>query len=213
MAGTDGLRSRLRRKDKNMDPLWVSVVITVVLVCITAYYALETRRIARAAAEQAQELRQQRIGASQPVLWPMIWGWNGNKLEVIFENIGNGPALDIDIYLGRGEDLVINNCEHTWYSYMVAGEKETHNFLTHTLEQSPLGAEPIDSNVLSKLMGKYILIVEWRDLYKSGPFFQAKLPFSLDINSDGKLYAKEGVVFIDQIPEKRKDKIPYKPCE
>ena len=199
-----------------MTALWVSVVVTVVLVFITFYYALQTRKIARAAieqaraeVEQAQELRQQRIGASQPVLWPMIWGWCTNELRVTFENIGNGPALDIDVYLSRGEDLVINDCEHTRYSYMVAGENRNHDFLTHTLEQGPLGAKSIDSNVLSKLMGKYILIVEWRDLYKykSGPFFQAKLPFSLDKNSDGSLYAKEGVIFIDQIPEKRK------PCE
>ena len=187
-----------------MDPLWVSVVITVVLVCITAYYALETRRIARAAAEQAQELRQQRISASQPVLWPMILGWDLNKLEVIFENIGNGPALDIDIYLGRGEDPKLSECEHIRYSYMIAGKEKIHNFLTHTLEQSPLGAKPLDSNVLSKLVGKYILIVEWLDLYKSGPFFQAKLPFSLETEPDSKLYAKEGVVVIDHIPEKKK---------
>ena len=144
-----------------MDPLWVSVVITVVLVCITAYYALETRRIARAAAEQAQELRQQRISASQPVLWPMILGWDLNKLEVIFENIGNGPALDIDIYLGRGEAPKLSECEHIRYSYMIAGKEKIHNFLTHALEQSPLGAKPLDSNVLSKLVGKYILIYKY----------------------------------------------------
>ena len=193
-----------------MDPLWVSVSVTVVLVCITGYYAYQTRRIAktseaaaRAAVEQAQELRQQRISASQPVLWPKILGWDFNNLEVIFENIGNGPALDIDIYLGRGEDPKLSECEHIRYSHMIAGKEKIHNFLTHALEQSPLGAKPLDSNVLSKLVGKYILIVEWRDLYKSGPFFQAKLPFSLETESDGKLYAKEGVVVIDHIPEKR----------
>ncbi|MDP2918714.1 MAG: hypothetical protein Q8O43_00645 [Dehalococcoidia bacterium] len=188
-----------------MDPLWVSVVVTVVLVCITAYYALETRIIARATAEQAQELRQQRISASQPVLWPMIMGWDFNNLKVIFENIGNGPALDIDIYLCRGEDLAISDCEYTWYSYMVAGEKKIHNFLRQPLgDDGQGGTMAPDSSVISKLMGKYTLLVEWHDLYKSGPFFQAKLPFSLEINSDGKLYAKECVVVINQISEKRK---------
>ena len=187
-----------------MDPLWVSVVITVVLVCITAYYAIETRRIARAAAEQTQELRQQRINASQPVLWPMIWGWSGNKLEVIYENIGNGPALNIDIYLGRGEDPIISDCEHKWCSYIIAGEKKTHDFLTHTLEYGPLGAKPLDSSAINKLVGKYTLLVEWRDLNKSGPFFQAKLPFSLERDPDGKLYVKNGVVVINPVPEKSK---------
>ena len=187
-----------------MDPLWVSVVITVVLVCITAYYAFETRRIARATAEQAQELRQQRISASQPVLWPMILGWDLNKLEVIFENIGNGPALDIDIYLGRGEAPKLSECEHIRHSYMIAGKEKIDNFLTQPLKNGPMGAEPLDSSVINKLEGKYTLLVEWYDLYKSGPFFQAKLPFSLEINSDGKLYAKEGAVVIDHIPEKMK---------
>ena len=194
-----------------MDPLWVSVSVTVVLVCITGYYAYQTRRIAktsedaaRAAVEQAQELRQQRISASQPVLWPKILGWDFNNLEVIFENIGNGPALDIDIYLGRGEDLVITDCEHTWYSYIVAGGNNIHNFLRQSLGSDGQGGTmPPDSSVLSKLVGKYALLVEWRDLYKSGPFFQAKLPFSLETNSDGKLYTKEGVVVIDKVLEKR----------
>jgi len=191
-----------------MDPLWVSVVVTVVLVCITAYYALETRRIARAAVEQAQELRQQRISASQPVVWPMIVEWEIYRLEVVFENIGNGPALDIDIYVGRGEEPMLGDSEHIRYSYMVAQEKKKENFL---MLQNPIqdsyGQPSPDMETLAHITGKYTLLVEWRDLYKSGPFFQAKLPFSLEIDSDNKLYAKEGEVVIDHVPEKRKDKI------
>ena len=187
-----------------MDPQWVNVIILAVLAVITAYYAFETRTIARAAAEQAQELKQQRISASQPVLWPMIWGWSGNKLEVICENIGNGPALDIDIYLGRGEDPIISDCEHKWCSYIIAGERETHSFLTHILEYGPLGAKPLDSSIINKLAGRYTLLAEWRDLYKSGPFFQAKLPFSLEKGPDDKLWVKSGVVVINHVPEKSK---------
>ena len=188
-----------------MDPLWVTVGVTVVLVCITGYYALETRRIARATAEQAQELRQQRISASQPVLWPMILGWETYRLEVIFENIGNGPALDIDIFIGRGEEPMFEKSEHVRYSYMVAQEKKKDNFLMlQNLNQDSYGQPSPDRNTLAHITGKYTLLVEWRDLYKSGPFFQAKLPFSLEIDSDGKFRAKEGVVVIDPIPEKRK---------
>jgi len=192
-----------------MDPLWVSVGVTVVLVGITGYYAYQTRKIARAsedaaraAVEQAQELRQQRISASQPIVWPMIAGWKIYRLEVDIENIGNGPALDIDIYLGRGEDLIISDCEHTCFSYVIAGEKKNHDFLIQKRSFTAMGAEPLDSSVINKLVGKYTLLVEWRDLYKSGPFFQAKLPFSLEIDSGGKLYTKEGVVVIDRVIEK-----------
>ena len=187
-----------------MNPLWVSVGVTVVLVCVTFYYALETRRIARAAAEQAQELRQQRVSASQPVIWPNIVGWKIYRLEVDFKNIGNGPALNIDIFIGRGDEPKYEGNEHIRYSYMVAQEKETHNFLMlQNSAQDSYGQPSPDKDTLANLAGRYTLLVEWRDLYKSGPFFQAKLPFCLEMDPDGIFRAKEGVVVINQIPEKR----------
>jgi hypothetical protein len=196
-----------------MDPLWVSVGVTVVLVFITGYYACQTRKIAktsedtaRAALEQAEELRQQRVNASQPVLWPMIWGWDGSKLEVILENIGNGPALDIDIYLYRGEDLVVSDCEYVWYSYMTASGRKNHKFLAQPRRQTAMGAELPGLDTLKKLVGKYTILVEWRDLYKSGPFFQAKLPFNLAMDSDKKLHASEEAVVIDTVSQRRKER-------
>lgn len=190
-----------------MDPLWVSVVVTVVLVCITAYYALETRRIARAAAEQVQELRQQRMSASQPIVWPMIVGWKIYRLEVDFENIGNGPALDIDIFVGRGEEPMFEDSEHIRHSYMVAREKSKHNFLMpQNPTQDSYGQPSPDKDTLANIAGKYTLLVEWRDLYKSGPFFQAKLPFSLEMTSAGKLCVREGVVVIDSVSEKMEER-------
>jgi peptidoglycan/xylan/chitin deacetylase (PgdA/CDA1 family) len=191
-----------------MDPLWVSVGVTVVLVCITGYYAYQTRRIARAAAEQAQELRQQRISASQPVIWPKVVGWEVYILKAAFENIGNGPALDIDIFIGCGEEPISEYCDHVRHSYMIAGEKREHYFLkSDTRNIDGYGHPNPDRDDLAQIAGKYILLVEWRDLYKSGPFFRASLPFSLEIDADGKLYAKEGVVVIGHIPAKRQDKI------
>ena len=194
-----------------MDPLWVSVGVTVVLVCITGYYAYQTRKIAKAsentakaAMEQARELRQQRISASQPVVWPMIMGWNIYRLEVVFENIGNGPALDIDIFIGRGEEPMLEDSEHVRHSYMVAREKKKHAFLIPpTTAVDAYGNPSYDRDTLAHITGKYTLLVEWRDIYMSGPFFQSKLPFSLEIGSGGGLYAKEGVVVIDRVLDKR----------
>lgn len=187
-----------------MDPLWVSVSVTVILVCITGYYAYQTRKIARASAEQAQELRQQRISASQPVIWPMLVGWKTYRLEVDFENIGNGPALDIDIFVGRGDKPILEDSEHIRHSYMVAREKRKHNFLMpQDSPQDSYGQPSPSKDTLSNIAGEYTLLVKWRDLYKSGPFFQAKLPFSLEIGSGGGLHAKEGVVIIDRVLDKR----------
>jgi hypothetical protein len=88
---------------------------------------------------------------------------------------------------------------------MVAGEKKDHVFLRQPLRSDGMGGMmPPDSSVLSKLVGKYTLLVEWCDLRMSGPFFQARLPFSLEIDSAGNLSAKEEVVNIDRIPAKRK---------
>jgi hypothetical protein len=189
-----------------MDPLWVSAGVTFVLACITAYYAFETRRIARAAAEQAQELRQQRISASQPVIWPKVVGWEVYILKAAFENIGNGPALDIDIFIGCGEEPI---CDHVRHSYMVAGEKKEHYFLkSDTRNTDGYGHPNPDRDDLAQIAGKYILLVEWCDLYKSGPFFRASLPFSLEIDPEGKLRAKEDIVVIDRVPEKKRRKIP-----
>ncbi len=197
-----------------MDSQWVNVIILAVLAAITAYYAYHTRRIAKtsadateAAIEQAKELKQQRISASQPVVWPTIKGWNVYRLEVVFENIGNGPALDINIFVGRGEEPILGDSEHRRYSYMVAQEKKKENFLMlQNPNQDSYGQPSPDKDTLRNITGKYTLLVEWRDLYKSGPFFQAKLPFSLETDSDDKLFAKEGEVVIDHVPEKRKER-------
>jgi hypothetical protein len=182
------------------------------LVLVTWWYARETAKMskssegaAKAAAEQAEatkkmaeEMRQQRLSASQPVVWPMIWGWSANLLEVIFENIGNGPALDVDVYLGRGEEPIIRDSEHRWYSYIVAGAREKANFLKLPGSFGATGLV-LDSNLVSELVGEYTLLVEWRDLHMSGPFFRAKLPFRIEMDSSGRPLVKEGVVNIEPI--------------
>ena len=198
-----------------MDPLWVSIGVTAVLVCVTGYYAYQTRRIAKtsedtakAAMEQTRELQQQRISASQPVVWPAIVGWKINRLDVDFENIGNGPALDIDIIVGSGDEPMSEHCEYVRHGYMVAGEKKEHHFLTADFDyKNSYGLPGFHSNTLSRKAGKYILLIEWRDLYQSGPFFQARLPFDLEIDSEGRLSVNEGVVVIDKVPEKGRGKI------
>ena len=199
-----------------MSPLWVSVAVTVILVIITGYYAYQTRKIAKtsedtakAAIEQAKELRQQRISASQPVVWPMIVGWNVYRLEVVLENIGNGPALDIDIFIGRGEEPMLEDSGHVRHSYMLAREKKKYDLLMlHTPNADSYGQPSPDRDTLAHITGKYTLLVEWRDIYKSGPFFQSKLTFRLELDSSDKLSVKEEEgVAIDCIPTKRKERL------
>ena len=134
----------------------------------------------------------------------MIWGWCSNELAVVFENIGNGPALDIDIYVGRDTDPIIKDCEHLWYSYMTVGEKKNHTFLRQPYERTATGVQPLEPEILKGLVGQYTLLVEWRDLHMSGLFFQARLPFKLELDSANNLVTKEEGANIDRIPAKRK---------
>ncbi len=201
----------------------LQVMLMYTLVTVTWWYARETAKMskssgeaAKAAVEQAEaskkmaeEVRQQRLSASQPVVWPSIYCWDsGNDhLVVLFENIGNGPALDVDIFLGRGEEPIIRDSEHKWYSYIIAGDRREHGFI-----ELPDSIKSFHPPVLYEkittwqrgLIGEYTLLVEWRDLYMSGPFFQAKLPFTLEVDSRGRPVAKEGLVKIAPISVKRK---------
>lgn len=193
-------------------------LLLFVLVLITWWYARETAKMsktsdeaAQAAVEQAkasnkmvEEMRQQRLTASQPVVWPMVWGLSTKALEVVFENIGNGPALDIDVYLGRGEEPMIRDSEHRWYSYIVAGENKTTTFLKPPVSSDGMGGFVVDSSLVAKFVGEYTLLVEWRDLHMSGPFFRAKLPFTIEIDCSGRPLIKEGLVNIEPIHVKRK---------
>lgn len=196
----------------------LQVLLMYTLVTATWWYASETAKMskssseaAKAAIEQAEatrkmaeEMRQQRLSASQPVVWPMIWGLSTDALTVFFENIGNGPALDVDIYLGRGEEPIIRDSEHRWYSYIVAGEKEKTTFLKPPISSDNAGGFELDLSLVAKLVGKYTLLVEWRDLHMSGPFFRAKLPFIIEIDSSGRPLIKEGLVNVEPIYVKRK---------
>lgn len=192
----------------------VQIWITLSLVVVTGLYVLETTKMrksseimAKAALKQAEasnamvdEMKQQRINASQPVLWPIVIGWAYLGLQISIQNIGNGPALDIDIYLGRGNDPMMNDCEHEWSSYLGGGNSSSCHFLRESVikdKEKVVVADP-------KYIGDYTVFVEWRDLHMSGPFFQAKLSFYLDIDSNGDLFAKNEVVKINSISAKRK---------
>ncbi len=182
----------------------ITAISMVALFVVTGIYAWRTHVISKAAEKQAEEMRQQRLSASQPVVWPMIQGLSTNALEVVFENIGNGPALDVDIYLGRGEEPIIKDSEHRWYSYIVAGDNKKTTFFKPPVSSDSMGGFVMDLNLVAKLVGKYTLLIEWRDLHISGPFFQAKLPFTIEIDSNQKPLVKEGLVIIEPIYTKSK---------
>ncbi len=162
-----------------MPDVDVQAIAMVALAIFALIYALYTKGI-------YNETKKQRLNASQPVIWPSISlsqtnarpGHKWSKLEVILVNIGNGPALEVvaspGVVLGEGHPQRI--------SYLTAGGKEDLCFpLVFTDEEVP----PV---------GEYEFLVEWRDLHKSGPYFQAKLPFSLQ------LVKRPELDYLDKLP-------------
>ncbi|MCJ7571940.1 MAG: hypothetical protein MUO82_08710 [Candidatus Thermoplasmatota archaeon] len=80
----------------NLDPLWVSAFVTFILVCITAYYAIETRKI--------------RIGSVKP-LFALRTGFpiSEEPMSLYLMNNG-GVAIDVNI------DVLIDDViKHRYY--------------------------------------------------------------------------------------------------
>jgi hypothetical protein len=184
-------------------------IVVYLLFLVTSWYARETAKIGKSSGEaaessaaqaeaskaMAEEMRQQRLNASQPVIWPTIsWNPNDKCLDVYLGNIGNGPALDVDIFVGRGKEPAIADCEHEWFSYIVQGGGVHHRFF----RQSPLKQFDPDA-----LLGEYTVFVEWRDLHSTGPFFQARLSADLVRDATFVLSAEHQKVNITSISAKR----------
>jgi len=77
----------------------VQAIATVVLVIVTFAYVLLTAKQAKASVGMTEEMREQRFDALRPVVLPRIdvKSINGSPFceELLLENIGVGPALDV----------------------------------------------------------------------------------------------------------------------
>jgi hypothetical protein len=194
--------------------------LTAGLILVTAFYAVDTNRMrrssektaeaaieqARAAEEQArasvkmaEEMRQQRISAEQPVVWPAVLNCKHSSpydrvTEITFNitlaNIGNGPALDVHVYLGWGSDPRLADCLHDMKSYIRAGREENSRFV--------LSGSAVPFSSPTTTVAEYMLIVQWRVLYlEAGPFFEARMPLQLRL-AGGDLSYELGHVQIEQ---------------
>lgn len=68
---------------------WIQVSITVILVLITGWYAWETRRIVRNMEHDREEMH-------RPALSLQLISWQATALKLRIQNVGGGPALDIE---------------------------------------------------------------------------------------------------------------------
>lgn len=95
----------------NIIPDNALVLVTVGLLGVTAYYAWQTRRMVIAMREQTtetiSEMRKSQLAAVRPhIRFDLKESGSGVILQI--ENIGSGPALDVEIIVGlhRGVESV-----------------------------------------------------------------------------------------------------------
>jgi len=67
---------------------WTLASVTIVLVIITIWYAIETRRIVK-------RMDMEREESYRPVITFQLIPWQPNLLKLRIQNIGNGPAFDV----------------------------------------------------------------------------------------------------------------------
>ncbi len=102
----------------------MEIIIFAVLVVVTTIYAERTSSIAKAAKKQAEEMREQRIMASRPVIIQRAVVETETELATFgskdwfsyFEvyNAGNGPAIEVEISLLNKEKTPIHSQRKTF---------------------------------------------------------------------------------------------------
>ena len=68
---------------------FVLVAVTFILVCITAWYAWETRLIVK-------NMERDREASHRPLLSFQVVPWDGVNLKLRIQNVGGGPAFGIE---------------------------------------------------------------------------------------------------------------------
>jgi len=99
---------------------WIQVVVTTILVCITGWYAWETRRMVKNMEKDREELH-------RPVLNFQLIAWEANSLKLRIMNVGSGVATDID---GKIESKNMNGLASFPWSYpsLISGQYQEFGF-------------------------------------------------------------------------------------
>ncbi len=189
---------------------WVLISLYVGLVGVTALYAISTHRQAKVSAKMADEMREQRIIASRPVIiqravykdsnWPDIKiGWTGTVTGIAsyfshFEvyNAGNGPAIEVEISILDEKKRQIDSLESTRRTFLKANDP-------------PLKFCP---SLLSEGVASYYVASEYQSIISRSSqqqtWYQTLLPFKPAKSSkEGEIYLATGELeFRDEVPKK-----------
>ena len=179
----------------------IQVILMGLLVVVTGIYAWRTFAISNAAKEQsdasvemAKEMREQRIMASRPVIIQKAIerGKYSTERDMPddFEicNVGNGPAIELEISLLNKERYQITSERKT---YLRAGEP-------------PIQFAPFQSVDLEEAL--YYVVCEYQGILsrsqKAQTWYQTWLPFELLKSKNAKIYVKPGELIFKEVTEK-----------
>jgi len=191
---------------KDLVPVFILVLYAglIAVTIIYAYFAMETadaaRRQADASVRMAEEMREQRIMTSRPVIIQKAVVETETKLATFgskdwfsyFEvyNAGNGPAIEMEISLLNKEKTSIHSQRKT---FLRAGEPP--------IEFSP-------SELASLEKSTFYLVCEYQSILSHGPqptWYQTWLPFeTIESSEEGKIYMKPGELEFKEVSERER---------
>jgi len=177
--------------------LAINLLVLFALFCVTAVYAKRTAEIASATKIQAEEIKEQRITASRPVIIQKAIVETQTKHRTFgskdwfsyFEiyNVGNGPAIEIEIsLLNKDKNLIQSHRE----SFLRAGE--------NPIEFSP-------DEIASWEKSAYYLVSEYKSIFSNTAktsWYQTWLPFEIiEASQKSKIYVKPGELEFKEVTD------------
>ena len=112
------------------------ILLTVILACITAYYAWQTKRSVMALEESTKAQFKPFIKASLSMIGPVA-------LDLMVVNIGKGSAVDVSI---RFHVIEIPNSERQWTQELMLPDAHQKFFIPTGQTQTQLQTEFFENN-------------------------------------------------------------------
>lgn len=175
---------------------FAQIILTFGLVLATALYAISANKQADASAKMAEEMKQQTVTSSRPVIIQKalyekdIWVGNNQDYFAHFEisNAGNTPAIEVVSSIVDNEDNSLHSIRQTYLG------KENL-----PIKFRPANIEGLDENKT------YYLVCDYKSVFSYGtkkPLYQTRLPFKISKAAKGKIYVIAGELEFPEVQEK-----------
>ena len=171
----------------------IEIMILFALVLVTFIYAKRTSEIAKAAKKQAEEMTEQRVIASRPVIIqkavPVEVIGTGFSDEFEIYNAGNGPAIELEILLLDKDRKLLQSERKT---FLRTGEP-------------PITFHP--HNLVSHVNSDCYLLCRYQSIQSRGTkpsWYQTWLPFKpVKSQSRDYIYVQSGALEFEEVFEKK----------